>query len=119
MRERGNAFLDAIFTPEIQARILGGQTPDMEWLTRDVVYGLFYADDGVLGFLETELLIYTAITCQAGMQLPRSFHIGGLKKLGLGVKEVEAITKCAERVAQWCGQDTSSWQPVADAISWD
>ena len=99
--------------------MLDGQSPDMDWLTREVVYGLFYADDGVLSFLETELLTYVALTCQPGMEVPRSYHIEGLKRLGMGLEEVEVVTKCAERVANWSGLDTSSWTPVAEVISWE
>ncbi|TGO19732.1 hypothetical protein BPAE_0335g00030 [Botrytis paeoniae] len=116
--ERGSNFLDAIYGSERTAGMFTKWGSDMEWLMKDVVYGLFYADDGVLEMEETELLTYTAIVCQ-GLPLTIVNHLAGLKRLGLNAEEAEGITKCAETVAQWVGQDTSAWRPVRDIILWD
>lgn len=75
---------------------------DSEWLTKEIVYGMFYGDDTVLGFVDTELITYTAIMCQ-GLQVTIHNHLGGLLGMGLSVEEIEGVTECGELVAKWSG----------------
>ena len=117
-RQRGTDFLIAVYGPERAANMFMGWGADMEWLTKDVVYGLFYADDGVLDMLETELITYTAIACQ-GLHVPLANHLGGLRRMGLSAAEAEGVTTCAKTVVQWVGKDTSGWRPVGEVIAWD
>src|ERR1700712_1749365 len=116
-RQRGTEFLVAIYGSERAANMFTRWGADMEWLTKDVVYGLFYGDDGVLDMLETELITYTAIVCQ-GLHVPLINHLEGLKRMGLNMEEAQDVTACAKAVAQWAGQDTSAWRPVREMISW-
>ncbi|KAL9094133.1 MAG: hypothetical protein Q9165_003548 [Trypethelium subeluteriae] len=117
-RQRGHDFLVAVYGPERAASMFTRWGEDMEWLTKDVVYGLFYADDGVLDTLETELITYTAIACQ-GLHVPLVNHLEGLKRMGLSAAEAEGVTECGKAVAQWAGQDTSAWRSVHEVIAWD
>ena len=87
--------------------------PDFEWLTKDVVYGIFHANDSVLGNLEAELIMYTAIVCQ-GLRVPTENQLEGLHRMGLTVGEIEGVTACAELVARWAGHDMKSWPNVRE-----
>ena len=72
---------------------------DFEWLTKDIVYGMFYADDTVLSNVDTELITYTAIVSLGlGVTVPN--HLGGLLRMGLSVEEIEGVTECGEMVAK-------------------
>ncbi|QSZ30457.1 hypothetical protein DSL72_000011 [Monilinia vaccinii-corymbosi] len=113
--KRGSDFLDVIYGSERTAVMFTQWGADMEWLMKDVIYGLFYADDGVLDNLETELLTYTAIVCQ-GLPVTIVNHLMGLKRMGVNAAEAEGITKCAQAVAEWAGQDTSAWRPLSSSI---
>lgn len=65
-----------------------------------------------------ELIAYTAIVCQGlRSHVPMANFLGGLKRLNLSLKEAEGVTACAEMVAKWTGQDTSSWPSVGDLIA--
>lgn len=107
-------FLRQVQGDEAAAR-LKGLGADFEWLTIDVGYGLFCADESVLNTLETELITYTAIACQ-GLHGPMAGHLGGLKRLNLSLEEAEGVTACAETVAKWEGQDPSPWPRVRDMM---
>lgn len=117
-RQRANDFLVTVYGEERAAKFFDGWGVDAEFVSRDVCYGLIYADDGVLDFVETEVIIYTAIACQ-GLHVPLVNHAGGLKRMGLSLDEVEGVTACAKRVAEWAGQDTSAWRPVRDVLDWE
>jgi hypothetical protein len=96
-----------VYTGEGASRMMANWGDDWQWLTRDVVYGLSYSDDGVLDYLETELITYTAIACQQlVLALPLANHLNGLRRMGLDKKQCEGITRVATRVAKWIGVDT-------------
>ena len=81
---------------------------DFEWLTKDIVYGMFYGDDGVLGNVDTELITYTAIASLGlGVTVPN--HVGGLLGMGLSVEEIEGVTECGRLVAEWSGMCSTTW----------
>ena len=101
-RERGVQFLRYLYTEEQMAAMWSSWGKDFEWLTKDIVYGMFYADDSVLGNVETELITYTAIICQ-GLGVTVQNHIGGLLGMGLSEEEIEGVTECGEMVAKWAG----------------
>lgn len=62
-REKGTAFLKKLYGPERAANLFATWGDDFEWLTKDIVYGMFYGDESVLEFMETELVNYIAIVC--------------------------------------------------------
>lgn len=101
-RERGVQFLRHLYTEEQMAAMWSSWGKDFEWLTKDIVYGMFYADDTVLGNLDTELITYTAIVSLGlGVTVPN--HLGGLLRMGLSEEEIEGVTECGEIVAKWAG----------------
>ena len=75
---------------------------DFEWLTKDIVYGMFYSDDATLGNVERELITYTAImSLGLGVTVPN--HLRGLLGMGLSIEDIEAVTECGKIVAEWSG----------------
>ena len=100
-----------LYGPDRAAALFTTWGADFEWLTKDVVYGMFYADDSVLDALETELITYTAIACQ-GLPTTVQNHLGGLLTMGLTLEEIEQVTACSELVARWAGYDMKSWPDV-------
>ncbi|KAF6218599.1 hypothetical protein HO133_005950 [Letharia lupina] len=112
-RERGTQFLRYLYTEEQMEAMWKSWGKDSEWLTKEIVYGMFYGDDTILGFVDTELITYTAIMCQ-GLQVTIHNHLGGLLGMGLSVEEIEGVTECGELVAKWSGVDTSGWPDVRE-----
>ena len=110
-RQAGTDFLNMLYGNERANQMMQAWGPDFEWLTKDIVYGLFYADARVLGNLETELITYTSISCQ-NLHVPVKNHIEGLKRMGLGFDEAEKITECGAMAAKWGGHDIISWPDV-------
>ena len=101
-RERGVQFLRYLYTEEQMESMWNSWGQDFEWLTKDIVYGMFYGDDTVLGNVETELITYTAIVSQ-GLQVTVKNHLRGLLGMGLSVEEIECVTECGKIVAKWSG----------------
>jgi hypothetical protein len=115
-REKGTDFLRKIYGPEKLETMFKPWSANFEWLTKDVVYGIFHADDRVFGTLETELILYTAIACQ-GLRTTVENHLGGLLRMGLSVEEIEGVTACAELVARWAGYNMSAWPNVREVAA--
>ncbi|CAD6579971.1 MAG: hypothetical protein ASARMPRED_009310 [Alectoria sarmentosa] len=118
-REKGTALLTRLYGPDRTAEYFAVRgAADFEWLDKDVIYGMFYADDSVLDLMETQLITYTAIACQ-GLPTSAQNHLGGLLRMGLSVEDVELVTQCGELVARWAGHDMKSWPDVRTAAaSW-
>ncbi len=101
-RERGVEFLDYLYTEEQMKAMWSSWGGDFEWLTKDIVYGMFYGDDAILGNVDTELITYTAIVSLGlGVTVPN--HLRGLLGMGLTVEEIESVTECGRIVAEWSG----------------
>jgi len=119
VRARGDAFLAAIYGTEAAPQVYPpNDNDDWTWLSRNVIYGLFYADDGILGFLETEMITFTAIVCSQPLALPMVNHLTGLRRLGLDKEQCFGITRVAERVAEWAGVSTNQWKSIEDVVNW-
>ena len=78
----------------------------MEWLIKDVVYGLFFADDGIFDHVESEQINYVGMLCQ-GLPRPTAAHLEGLKRMGVSVEDARSITDMVNAVLRWCGNDIS------------
>lgn len=65
----------------------------VDWLTKNITYGLFLSDRSVLGDVETEMTVVTGIMMQ---NLPResAWHLRGFRRLGVAKEDVEAVWKC-------------------------
>lgn len=79
---------------------------DTEWLSKDVLRGLFWSDTSVLSALETEMITFAATACQglsahvpdqpaAFLQAPLTNHLGGLRALGMSLKQAAGVTAAA------------------------
>ena len=95
-------FLHYLYSEEQMAAMWNSWGKDFEWLTKDIVYGMFYADDTVLDNVETELINYTAIV-SLGLKVTVHNHLGGLMNMGLTLEEIEGVTKCGRLIAEWAG----------------
>lgn len=101
-RERGVHFLSYLYTSDQMKAMWSSWGGDFEWLTKDIVYGMFYGDDTVLDNVDIELITYTAIVSLGlGVTVPN--HLRGLLGLGLSVEEIESVTECGRIVAEWSG----------------
>ena len=118
-RQRGVEFLQAIYTPERYAVLFDNWGADMEWLTKDVVYGLFYGDEGTFDNRTTEVITFVGILSQ-GMPAPFTNHTAGLKRMGYMRTEVEGITHVAQLVIHRAEKQRAGDLPdVGKAIRWD
>lgn len=63
-RKRGMKCLEALYGPKRAANLFTNRGKDFEWLTKDVVYGMFYARDVTMDSKATALITYVAILCQ-------------------------------------------------------
>lgn len=77
----------------------GAHAADFVWLAKNIIYGMFFSDEGVLDTIETELIVYTAIACQ-DLRTPTRRHLRGLRRFGVSLKDVEAITEYVKLVAE-------------------
>ena len=76
----------------------GAHAADFEWLAKNIIYGMFFSDESVLDTVETELIVYSAITCQ-DLRNPTRRHLRGLRRFGVsfnpnpnpwvGIRELE------------------------------
>jgi len=101
-RERGVRFLRHLYTEDQMEAMRSSWGKDFEWLTKDIVYGMFYGDDEVLETVDTELITYTAIVAQ-GLHVTVQNHLGGLLGMGLSLEEIEGVTECGKHIASWSG----------------
>lgn len=109
--EKGTKFLHWLYDDEQMATMFTAFGADFEWLGKQVAYGMFFADDSVLDNLETELITYTAITCQA-LTLPIQPHLKALQSMGLSMTEIEQVTAGAKKIALWAGSETKGWPDI-------
>lgn len=108
--DRGMILLRRFYGTELDGifRGWGAHAADFEWLAKNIIYGMFFSDEVVLDTIETELIVYTAITCQ-DLRNPTRRHLRGLRRFGVSLEDVEAITECVKIVAEWAGKDTGDW----------
>jgi hypothetical protein len=85
----------------------------LEWLEKDIIYGLFLADFSVLDPIETQLVVLPAIMCQ-GLRGATGWHLRGTRRLGVGMQDVEGLQLCVETIARWAGRDTEGWVRAQD-----
>lgn len=71
----------------------GADTHGVDWLTKNITYGLFLSDRSVLNDVETELTVVTGIMMQ---NLPResAWHLRGLRRIGVAKEDAEEVWKC-------------------------
>jgi len=110
VEERGYDFMKVLYRHNLDPihSAGGSHQYDFEWLTKRVIYGLFLADHSILNTIETELVIVSAIMAQ-GLRAPSTWHVRGLRRLGVGLDVVERICEIIRTCGEWCGKDTQDW----------
>ncbi|KAF2703290.1 hypothetical protein K504DRAFT_444142 [Pleomassaria siparia CBS 279.74] len=93
-RLRGFAWQDRIYKQN-QGKIddaLSSQK-DFDWLTKNIIYGLYLSDQSILNDIETELSVLCGIMIQ---NLPREtgWHLRGIRRIGVSMEDVETIQQC-------------------------
>lgn len=65
----------------------------LDWLSKNISYGLFLSDRSILNDVETELTVLAGIMIQ---NLPREtgWHLRGTRRIGVGMEDVEIVQQC-------------------------
>lgn len=111
-----------VFGEEQAAKQFQNIGPGMDWLFRDVFYGLLLSNDAILSTVETQMMTCAALACDGPLLLRPLLiiHLGGLRNLGVHLEEAEAVMVCVEMVAKWVGTDIGAWLPVRELIpNWE
>ncbi|KAI0867482.1 hypothetical protein GGS24DRAFT_495295 [Hypoxylon argillaceum] len=89
---------------------------DIQWISRNVSYGLFLSDHRILNMQETELVVLAAIMTQ-NLRGPTYWHLRACLRVGMEPPEVEAIHRVIESVAAYGGKilDVQRVHDVTDA----
>ena len=96
----------------------GSHRADMEYVERSIIYGLFLSDLTVLDSVEAQIVVLVAILC-TGYGAPSIWHLRGLRRLGLGEDQVDAVRNAVARVAKWSGVDegkVDEWPSCKDIL---
>jgi hypothetical protein len=94
----------------------GAHTPAFAWLSTYVVYGLFLSDFETLDVVETEMIVLACMLCQ-GLNGPSTWHLRGLRRLGIGSEDTEGMCEGVKMVVEWAGWGSSNvegWPRVQD-----
>ncbi|KAI4159608.1 MAG: hypothetical protein LQ342_006446 [Letrouitia transgressa] len=112
---RGVSFLQTLYAQNLTPIFAtwGSHRADFEYLEKAVIYGLYLSDHTVLSAVESELVILTAIMCQ-GLAAPTTWHLRGMRRLGVSEEDVAEVQKGAELLARWAGRTTEGWVKVKD-----
>ncbi|KAI9859687.1 MAG: hypothetical protein M1824_003659 [Vezdaea acicularis] len=110
---RGTKMIDSIYLSDLAPIFdsFGAHKHDIEWLEKRVIYGEFLSEDRVLGVLESELVTLTAIMCQ-GLEGPTRWHLKGIRRLGVGRRDVERVEEMVRETATAVGVDGRQWVSV-------
>lgn len=65
----------------------------IDWLSKNITYGLYLSDHSILNDVETELVVLSGIMIQ---NLPREtgWHLRGTRRIGVSKEDVETIQQC-------------------------
>lgn len=107
-----------VFGEEQAAKQYDNIGADIDWLFRDVYYGLLLSNEAVLNLVETQMMTCTALWCEGNPLLRplQVLHVGGLRNLDLRLDEAEGVFSAVESVARWVGKDTRSWLLVRQLV---
>lgn len=71
-----------------------GQADEIiDWISKNISYGLYLSDHSILDDVETELTVLAGIMIQ---NLPREtgWHLRGTRRIGVSKEDVETIQQC-------------------------
>ncbi|KAF3184930.1 hypothetical protein TWF225_005835 [Orbilia oligospora] len=112
--ERGNGFLKKIYQHNSQFltdKLVAHK--DFDWITWNIIYGLYLSDHSILSDVETELVVMCGILIQ-NLTTVAGFHLRGARRIGMSKEEVEQIHICCEKVARFSGVRMDKIPRVAD-----
>ncbi|KAI9799394.1 MAG: hypothetical protein M1833_004094 [Piccolia ochrophora] len=112
---RGTSFLQMLYKHNLQPifNTFGSHAAELEWLEKNVIYGLFLADFSVLGAVETELAVMPAIMCQS-LRAPTIWHLRGMRRVGISDVDIQAVEEVIKVLATHFGKDSRAWPSITD-----
>lgn len=64
-----------------------------EWVTKNIVYGLFLSDHSTLDDVDTEIVVLTGIMMQ-NCAKETAWHLRGIRRVGVTQVDVDTIQLC-------------------------
>ncbi|KAE8376105.1 hypothetical protein BDV26DRAFT_266410 [Aspergillus bertholletiae] len=101
--DRGVAWLEKLYARNTAGTLdFFRAHKDFEWLSKEITYGLFLSDRGVLDDLDTQMVVLPAIMSQ-NLKNETHWHIRGTRRLGVSMKDVKVVWECIQLVAKFYG----------------
>ncbi|EIT79492.1 hypothetical protein F9C07_2285408 [Aspergillus flavus] len=101
--DRGVAWLEKLYARNTTGTLdLFRAHQDFGWLSKEITYGLFLSDRGVLDDLDTQMVVLPAIMSQ-NLKNETHWHIRGTRRLGVCMEDVKVVWECIQRVAGFYG----------------
>ncbi|GKZ29830.1 hypothetical protein AbraIFM66950_006691 [Aspergillus brasiliensis] len=102
--ERGVAWLEKLYARNTSGTLdLFAAHKDFAWLSKEITYGLFLSDRGVLDDLDTQLVVLPAIMSQ-NLRIETHWHIRGTRRLGVSLEDVKVLCEGVKHVAGFYGR---------------
>ncbi|GJP93889.1 hypothetical protein AnigIFM63604_009146 [Aspergillus niger] len=102
--ERGVAWLEKLYARNTSGTLdLFAAHKDFAWLSKEITYGLFLSDRGVLDDLDTQLVVLPAIMSQ-NLKIETHWHIRGTRRLGVSLEDVRVLCEGVKHVAGFYGR---------------
>ncbi|PWY65817.1 hypothetical protein BO83DRAFT_381270 [Aspergillus eucalypticola CBS 122712] len=102
--ERGVAWLEKLYARNTSGTLdLFAAHKDFAWLSKEITYGLFLSDRGVLDDLDTQLVVLPAIMSQ-NLRIETHWHIRGTRRLGVSLEDVRVLCEGVKHVAGFYGR---------------
>ncbi|KAE8369600.1 hypothetical protein BDV27DRAFT_120566 [Aspergillus caelatus] len=101
--DRGVAWLEKLYARNTTGTLdLFRAHQDFGWLSKEITYGLFLSDRGVLDDLDTQMVVLPAIMSQ-NLKNETHWHIRGTRRLGVSMEDVKVVWECIQLVAGFYG----------------
>ncbi|KAE8408120.1 hypothetical protein BDV37DRAFT_239958 [Aspergillus pseudonomiae] len=115
--DRGVAWLEKLYARNTTGTLdLFRAHQDFGWLSKEITYGLFLSDRGVLDDLDTEMVVLPAIMSQ-NLKNETHWHIRGTRRLGVSMEDVKVVWECIQLVAGFYGVELDKVPTVEEVES--
>ena len=102
-RARADAWFRKVYTRNADDAVgLFDAHKDFAWLSMEITYGFYLSDRQVLGDVETQLVVLSAIMSQ-NMPLETHWHIRGTRRIGVSRHDTEVLYRCIGLAADHFG----------------
>lgn len=113
-REKGEAWLKTIYQQNLSGVLEKFNAhKDFEFISAEITYGFYLADQSILGPVETELVTLVGIMIQ-NLPLETAWHLRGTRRVGVSIEDVELIQQCVELIAKFGGTNLHKIPRIAD-----